>query len=285
MSMNDLISQHFAPAATVDFEKQAQLELFAKLADSNGINLDQLSQEQISYLWDQTFNKTASEEEDKEKNEKVEAAEKEHEGKKEAAAKVAEAQYLGEVMAHSMTATLDKIAAERGTASPAGFNKLADEEKSRLKRGLEAVKGKATAAGKAVGTHLGNVGAHTARHVGKAHEGAGNALFRHAKTTGAAVYGAGAAAAAGAAVGAKKLHDRKEKKSSALDELSGEQAVIKASEAGWDPEEAGQLIGALLTLGVNDSEKIASAADLETAVEIRSLELLELAGYPVTWPG
>lgn len=272
MSMSDLISQHYAPS-DVDLEKQAQIELFAKLADANGIDLDQLSQDQISYLWDETFNKTASDNDEDEEEKKIEAAKKEHEAKKEAAAKVAEAVYLGEVMANSMTAQLQKNAGVKAT-----FNTAVAHGKRALKSGGEHLD--------RVGKKVMMIGADDdVKALAKQTAG-----IKGQRAAGAAVYGTGLTAAGGATVVGKKLYDRsqekgKHKKSSALDDLAGEQAVIKAAEAGWDPEEAGQRVGALLTLGVDESEKVASAQDLETAVDVRSLELLELAGYPVTWPG
>jgi hypothetical protein len=57
-----------------------------------------------------------------------------------------------------------------------------------------------------------------------------------------------------------------------------------AKEAGLDSDLAGRKIAALFTLNrVTDSTKIASAANLDAAVGIRALELLEQAGYTVTW--
>jgi hypothetical protein len=153
-----------------------------------------------------------------------------------------------------------------------------------LKKGLDRASMKLDKVKETVGKHLESTGKKTFRTVARTH-GEEQAMDpRTAKRIGAAVYGAGATGLAAAGYGAKKLHDaHKEKKSSALDELAAEAAVVKAAEAGWDVDEAAGRIGAILTLGVEDSTKIASADDLGTAVEIRSLELLETAGYPVTW--
>jgi hypothetical protein len=75
------------------------------------------------------------------------------------------------------------------------------------------------------------------------------------------------------------------KKASALDELAVTAALEKAAAAGFDMEEATDRIAAVATLGLADSEKVASApaGDLDAAVDIRSLEYLEAAGYPVEW--
>ena len=70
---------------------------------------------------------------------------------------------------------------------------------------------------------------------------------------------------------------------SALDELATELAFQKAAEAGYDQDEAVERLNAVYTLGLGDSTKIAAAEDVDGAVDIRSLEVLEAAGYPVTW--
>ena len=75
----------------------------------------------------------------------------------------------------------------------------------------------------------------------------------------------------------------KKKESSALDTLALADAAEKAAAAGFDSDEVVERLYAVLTLGAPESEKIASVQDLESAVGIRGLELLELAGYPITW--
>ena len=75
------------------------------------------------------------------------------------------------------------------------------------------------------------------------------------------------------------------KQSSALDECAAELAVKTAAENGWDAEEAGERVASVITLGIctEENSKVAAAGDLDGAVQIRSLEFLEAAGYPVTW--
>jgi hypothetical protein len=92
----------------------------------------------------------------------------------------------------------------------------------------------------------------------------------------------GAALAVGAGAGAL-ANGGKKKESSALDELAAEAAVVKAAQAGFNLDEAAGRITAVLTLGVDESEKIAFVQDFESAVDVRALELLEVAGYPVNW--
>jgi hypothetical protein len=74
------------------------------------------------------------------------------------------------------------------------------------------------------------------------------------------------------------------KESSAIDEFAAQAAVEKVAAAGWDADEAIERINSVFTLGtIGESEKIAAAENVEGAVEIRSLEILEAAGYPVEW--
>lgn len=226
-NMDTLISEYFAQQnVTPDFEKEAQVEYFAKLAADNGVDLEKLSEEQVQFLWNETFKVAASDEDEKKKKE--EEAAKEHESKKEkakeeetakaaaaaaeyaekraAAAKLAEAEYIGRYMAHAMTDEIKKIASGQATPpAPAAEPPAAPKTAS-------------------------------VRNI------------------------------------------------SALDELAAGRAVEKAAEAQFDPNEAGARINAVLTLGVQESTKIAHVQDLPTAIEVRSLELLEAAGYPVEWP-
>lgn len=186
-----------------DAEKVAQAELFLKLASKNGINLDSLTNDQINELWSATFSKTAEEEEEKEDDkEKIQKAKEEHEKAKESAAKVAEAEMMGRVMAESYVNHLQKIASKGGLDFS---NKAKEEEK--------------TSSG------------------------------------------------------------------SYLDELACQVALQKVAQAGLDVDEAAQRLGAVLTLGAAESEKIAHVHQFGDAVDVRSSELLEMAGYPIDWSG
>lgn len=75
----------------------------------------------------------------------------------------------------------------------------------------------------------------------------------------------------------------KKKESSALDELAVIRAVELANASGFDVKEAAARVSAVATLGIGESTKIAAAQDVAGATEIRALEFLEAAGYPVTW--
>lgn len=231
-SMNNLINAYFAQntPSQEDLEKQAHVELFAKLAADNGVDLEKLSEDQIAYLWQETF-KTAEEETPAEKKEeakeeakkdekKDEEAEKkaaafaEYTEKRAAAAKLAEAEYIGRYMAHAMADEIRKIASKTEEA-PAPEAKTA------------------------------------------------------APVAAPAPEPAPEKIASGAG--------------SALDQLAAEWALQKVADAKMDVKVAAARLSAVLTLGARESEKVAHAESPEAAVEVRSLELLEAAGYKVSW--
>jgi len=302
-------------ASAEDFEKQAQAEYFSKLAADNGIDLNTLSDEQVTYLWNQTFAKTAGDDVDR----KVEEAKREVEEKRASAEKFAEADFLGRVMAHAYVQELNKIAAdgedkvdlrkhrpERGPAanepSRGALNKRiggaigegtihSTSNRSHSTPVSDNIAGMSTAAGRE--THNTGVGHFTANDKslrGSLRQHAG-AAWRHIKDH-PWRYGGGAAAGAAALGGGallahhlSKKNEGKESRSSALDEIASEVAFNKAAEAGFQPEEAAQRLQAVLVLGLADQDntKVAAGSSFEEAVEIRALELLEVAGYPVNW--
>lgn len=228
-SIENLLSDFFAQDnGSSNLEKQAQVELFAKLASENGIDIEKLSADEFAQLWNGTFagepdtaaEKTAAEKAEAEKVAAQQAAETELAEKRAEAAKFAEAEALGRHMAHALTDEIRKIAGEM----PEAFRKKIEEKKDE--------------------------------------KGSDEKKKDEDKDEG------------------KKLP---EKKASAIDELAVELALKKVAEAGLSVKQAQARLGALMVLGVSDSEKIASASDVSAAVEIRSLELLEAAGYPVNW--
>lgn len=163
-SMNmDLAAVYNTPGGPPqeDIEKAAEAQLFAKLAADNNIDLNQLSDEQVLELYNQTFSKEAGDmppqfqkkdgedekkdekkkdddDEKKDEDEDKEAAAREFGLQKEAQVKLAEADYLGRVMAHSFTQELgligksmDKEAAP-AVASPAAIELSLGKEASAL---------------------------------------------------------------------------------------------------------------------------------------------------------
>lgn len=282
MSMNPYLAamydtHGYGQAVQEEQTKVAHLELFAKTAAAEGIDLSLLSPEQQTTLFNQFISKLAEDDgkkappfekkeekaEEHEKKETPAEEKKEEEAKKEAAAreelarvhewqqKVAEADFLGRTMAHSFWAETQEIQKEAGTTE-------------------------------SIGKSLGRLGSAAAdeasKHKGKLLAGAGAA-------------GAGAMAAGGTAgyLHGKHLKEKKEEKkkeSSAFDAIAAEHAVKIAEAAGWNTEEATTRINAVIALGGPSMEgtKVAQVAnDYEAAMNVRGLEFLEAAGYPVDW--
>lgn len=301
--MNEFLAAYYGTGGTIssqpaseEVEKRAQIQLFAKLAAEQNIDLENLPEDQVAKLW-ANFQKQASgvklAEEDKkpedDKSKKMDDAKKELEEKKAAAEKLSEADFLGRVMAHSYVDELKKIAAAQAEPEPAKEAEAKDEKKDEdddtkkekeaampehLRKALAGVKGKASA-GAAKAKEMAGAAS------GKAKEMAGKASDAAKKHPGASHAAAGAAGAvAGGAIGAAAM---KKKKASALDELACETALNKVAEAGFDLDEAATRLAAVLELPASENTKVAAAPDLPSAIEFRSLELLEQAGYPVTW--
>lgn len=243
--LNDIYPQDAAPTETMN--KQAQFELFSKLAADNDIELEHLSPEQVSELWDSTMKVAMDEEEEKEKKEEKKedkggkgnlppsflknikgkgkgddedkeasaletAALAEHADKVASANKLAEAAQMGEVMAHSFVAKVAELEAAATEATPEETTETTEETPAE-----EAPK----------------------------------------------------VASAGGA--------------SALDILAAKGAVAMAKEAGYNAEEIAHRVNAVLILGAPESTKIAHIQDAGAAVQVRSLELLEAAGVEVNW--
>lgn len=275
MSMNEELASFYGTAgySNEDLEKQASVETFAKLAADHGIDLTQMSNEAVDALYAEVYPEFAKQAQEEEKKKKKENGDDDddddEEEKKESAArawqekvafqeKFAESDFMGRIMAHSFTQELNLI-----------------------KEG--GIVGKALKGG---GKLLERLGKGAVRTVGRT-GGAEQAMNpRTAKLIGGGIVAGGAA---GTAAGAKKLLSKKkgetEKKSSAqqFEELAANQAVKIAAAAGYDVEQAQQLVGAVYTLGLDETEKVAQVQNLDDAIHVRGLEYLEAVGYPVNW--
>jgi len=263
----------FAAVAHREQVKVAHLELFAKAAAAQGIDLTSLDQGTANALYAEFTQKLAEEgaevpadespaheegestDEEKEEQEKGddedkgessegESSEGSEEEKKEAQAqfrtmqewqqKVAEADYLGRVMAHAF-----------------------HNEDAQIKQ----------ASGEIV------------RH-------AGDALATVGKKKGLSTAAKAGLAAGGAyaAHRAMKKKDEGSKEASAFDVQAARHALKIASQAKLNTKEAAARLNALLTLGVPEMNKTASAlGNYDQALNVRALELLEAGGYPINW--
>jgi hypothetical protein len=285
--MNEWLAEMYGTGGQADEaqEKVAELELFAKLAADNGIDLTTLEPEQVSALYAETFGKVAAEDEDDEDEEEEEAEDKakaEHEAAKEGAAKFAEADIMGRTMAHAFVNELDEIDGTKtaGRASQAyrkgkaGAKKLYGAAKRQAKKGLRA---EARTSGR-IGGALMSGASKAGKKVGLLKKNIKQTAGRR-KAVGRAALGAGALGAGGAAYGASRMG----KESSALDYLAAEEAVKIAAADGWDTDECIDLLNQVLEAGPEESEKIAYVEDTADAIQVRGLELLDECGYDVDW--
>lgn len=300
MAMNQWLAEMYGTGAQAEEaqEKVAELELFAKLAADNGIDLTTLEPEQVATLYAETFGKVAQEgeeeeddedeappkkekesDEEKEKESAAQAAVAEHEAAKEGAAKFAEADIMGRTMAHAFVNELeeiDKEAAGKVEAAKKGAKKLYGAAAKKAKQVARKEKG----VSKGVGERLMAAGSKAGKKVGLLKKNLkGSAGTK--RTVGRAALAAGALGGAGAAYGAGKALQRKE--SSALDILAAEEAVKIAEAGGWDTDECVDLLEKVLTEGPGESEKIAFVEDTADAITVRGFELLEKCGYAVNW--
>jgi len=297
-------------------EKIAQAEAFAKLAADNGIDLNELTDPQVAELWDATFSeeeedKTASAGSAADVEDLYKQANEEFSGYASQTEMQKQADAFGRQAAHAFYQELDEI--EKAAEGAGRLSRLGDYVR-RAGQSISETAGKAGKtvseaagkAGKAIGEESGvsdiargvsgirgREAMRAASNTGKTMKkrSIGDVVRTHKPALKSIASGAGKAARTTAAaggvggagyLGVKAMKER-DKSASALDQLAGELAFQKAAEDGWDQEEAAERLNAVLTLGAGESEKVAFANDTDEAIEIRSYELLDLAGYPVSW--
>lgn len=283
MTMNRELAAMYGTGGE-ELAKQAEVELFCKLAAEQGVDLNTLQDEQINELYAHVFSKTAEEGEEtkaeekaeekkeeggappfakKEEEEKKEAASREHAVKLAQADEEARAHYLGQVMAHSYVAELSKIAAAR------------EAEQTAAAPAAEA------APAPAEGTKEAAMPENLAKALGKVKGAVGAASDKASKHIAAHPKASVGAAAGGGYLGGRAASGKK-KEGSAIDALALEAAVkIAAADGRFDLDEVATRIGHVHGLGLAESTKVASTLDAQ--VEVRALEYLEAAGYPVEW--
>jgi len=283
-----LAEMYGTPGHDEQKEKLAQVEIFSKLAADQDIDLNKLTDEQVSELWDATFS-----EDDTEKTAEAEGAnvdelyaqaQQEVSGALSQGELQKQADAFGKQAAHAFYAELNEI--EKAAASGT------DLEAARALHGGKGAKKDGLSS--KIEDLKRSPGYQKAQNLMRGAKGKAEDVMRSpavqktknlAKTRGgkAGLLAAGMLGAGAAGAQAYKSLKGNDKKASALDQLAGQLAFEKAAEAGWNGEELAERINAVLVLGPGESEKIAYAADTDEAIEVRSLELLEMAGYPVEW--
>ena len=302
--MNEFLAEMYntrenigAAGSDVDIEKMAEAQILSDELAAEGYDVSQLPPEtlmKVAYeLWgeDSALVKAAEEDMEEEGEKEEEGGGEEEEGEKKEGSfeeKVAEADFLGRVMAHSFVdeqASMDKEALSLAQAGQAAKNwgQLAGYG---AKKGYTAVKERAggalsrlrEAASKKKGQmqHSYEMGRDFAVKPGskpgrtvtkeRGKKSVMGGLARLGKEHPGATAGlaaAGTAAATGAAYGGYKgvkALKGKKKESSALDTLAEQRALEMLKEAGFDVEPTEEDV-------------------LKEAVDQRALELLEAAGY------
>lgn len=269
-----------------DLEKEAQIELFAKLAADEGIDLESMTESEVEQLWDATFTKSAaddSEEEEDEDDEDEEkkmaaAAQAEYEAQRADQEKIAEADFMGRVMAHSMMAEINKVASLNGEDPTEQYDDMAKEALSRA-QASQAVKNWGQYA-----KHLGGQAKGKARDAGAAAAKAGRSAGAWAKESPGSHYSKMRRAAQAAKrtekgwarAGAKPSSNAaafiKDKKREALREGASLAAKGTGAAAGL----AG--VGAL---GYQAGKKKQSSANLDVLAAYAALDKVAAAGWDV----
>lgn len=233
-----------------DVEKLAAAELAEKLAGDESMDLSELEPEQIEALAAQVLaGEEGQSDEETEEEEKTAGDENQE--------KVAEADYLGRVMAHAYVQEL------RGIDKEAGLKDMGGKVMGHLKNlGSKAKAGAKAAGGKAKAVAV--------KGKDKAVAGAkatGAHVKRNAKTYGAGAGGLAAGGGAGYMAGKKK----KASGASALDTLAEQRALEILRESGIEVDAQEEVKEASITED--------QAAVLQQAVEARAVEMLKANGY------
>ena len=282
--MNEFLAQYYGTngaevektASDNESGEQEKIAMFAKLAKDNGIDLASMSDEKLDQLFRATFEeKTAGElppqfqkkddgekkddkkdEKDEEKKAADAAAAEEQEKKAEEdrlEKQAQEADFMGRIMAHAYVNEMRKIAAA-AEAKPAETPAAEPEKTASIREKLLKLAGKDEKAEE--------------KKEEKSEKKDGDDKGKSLPPW---------------------LKDKEA--SASLEDAAAQHALAivqefnkTAGENAYDVKVAAERISAVHTLGLRESEKVASAESAEMAVGLRALEYLEAAGYPVTWP-
>jgi len=265
--MNEFLAELYGTNEIIndepDLEKTAAEEFLVKLAAEEGVDLDDLSDEQIGELLEGIegeMGKQASAETDVED---------------EAQEKLAEADFMGRAMAHAYVNELAEIEKQAGLASHLSnvvkekgvgeaIKELGRSQKQALVSGARSGKALVTGklpdkAAKRGGKYLG-VGIKRRKDEG-VRGMALRALGRSAQTA-APTLAAGTAGIGAAGYGLSSMGKNKKASDEDFEQLAQQRAYEMLEEAGYDVEKQAE-------------------ADTAAAIDARALEMLEAAGYPV----
>jgi hypothetical protein len=229
-----------------DTEKLAAAELLVKLAEDEGIDLNQFSDEEVAGMIEELY-------------------QPEQENQDASQEKIAEADFLGRVMAHSYTQEMQEIEKQANLTHAQIMSRT-------LSAGTKAGKNEAllTRLGKFFKGQGKNIkeGVTGRRQVGDSpYMTASVSKLQRAKKLAPAA-GAAALLGGGGTVAAMHKHNAAD-----LDKLAEERAYQMMFEQGWIDEQGNAL----------HEPQVKEASDIESEVETRALQMLEASGYPVTW--
>lgn len=245
MSMNALLNDAYAKNAATpeDIEKTAQLEYFGALCEREGIDVSRLDDNQAMQLFKTAMEMKVAEEEAAKEEKKEEGKEK------------------------------GKLAPPFGGAHEA---KETPKEEKKEEKAKEA----------AVQEWQSKVAeAHAAYQADLAGRQMADAFIDQMQKRAAAGEAGAAGDAARAIIEQAKIASAGPARSDtpSIDFVAGNRAIDLLKEAGYDPDEVVNKVNAIYTLGLPASAKLASTSDFDSAVELRALEICELAGVPVDW--
>lgn len=259
-----------------DIEKTAAAELLVKLAEEEGVDLDDFSDDEVQEMIQGLYEDGA---EGGEVDDGVEHT-------AEAQEKFAEADFLGRVMAHSMVQELDNIEKEAGLSQSVkrglrrageatGVSAMLAGHRSAGRAGRQISKAKEMArAAKSRGSEkVGPAASEKVKALMRRQEKAKALRAAGAKRFGKRV-GGGAAAAGG--VAGLGYAAGKGKEASAFEALAQERAYEMAKQAGYIDDDGTFRIDLDVS---TEREKMAFDAELER----RALEICEAEGLPVEW--
>lgn len=239
-----------------DLEKQAQLNFFGELCASRGIDVGRLNDEQVEELYKSAMElKTAK---DKEEDPKAAKAKEEEAKKKEAeSAKLASAnqEYSEKRAAAQKIAEADLMGRIMARSYVDELQKLAGEMPPQFQK----KDGEKPAEGK-----------------GDEKKEEDEKKKKEASDRAAAVIAEAEKAKTAGAVSTPSSTPN-------MDEVAARRGIELCKAAGIDETVAFNRINAVLTLGLADSTKVASAANGDAAITVRALEFCEAAGFPVDW--
>lgn len=250
-----------------DMEKAAAAELLVKLAEEEGVDLNDFSDEEIGEMVNELYGSG--------------------EGDDEAQEKLAEADFLGRVMAHAYVQEMGEIEksaaktfAERAgswtTRQLGGLHEAGEGLRHLIKpRGGKVAKGyRADVMADMLEAAKGKKGRMSA--LAKAMEaserGIGARRLWGGLKRSKGIIGAGAGLAGLAGLAGYGGYKALKKESSALDTLANERAMQMLYDNGWIDDQGNLL-----------HEPAQEKTALDTAVETRALQILEANGFPVTW--